>query len=112
MNAAYRTALLRNAARVQRESEEIALPKTPKLPIDPEWETLYIAGGKKDKINKIDIVGLLHQKGQLTKEEIGLIDVRDFASFVAIKASKTTAVLKLLTNETIKKKKLKIARAN
>jgi ATP-independent RNA helicase DbpA len=73
---------------------------------------LYIAGGKKDKINKIDIVGLLHQKGQLIKEEIGLIEVHDYASFVAIKASKTASVLKLLSNETIKKKKLKIAKAN
>ena len=92
--------------------EEITLPQTPKLPPKPDWETLYIAGGKKDKINKIDIVGLLYQKGLLTKEEIGLIDVRDFASFVAIKASKTASVLQLLSNETIKKKKLKIERAN
>lgn len=92
--------------------EEIILPQSLELPSAPEWETLYIAGGKKDKINKTDIVGLLCQKGKLNKEEIGLIDVRDFSSFVAIKASKTASVLKLLTNETIKKKKLKIARAN
>jgi superfamily II DNA/RNA helicase len=91
------------------EPEKITLPQTPKLPSKPDWETLYIAGGKKDKINKIDIVGLLHQKGLLTKDEIGLIHVLDYSSFVAIKASKTSAVLKLLTNETIKKKKLKIA---
>lgn len=45
--------------------------------------------GKKDKINKVDIVGLLHQKGHLSKDEIGLIDVRDFASFVAIKTTKS-----------------------
>jgi ATP-independent RNA helicase DbpA len=92
--------------------QEITLPQTSDLPPKPEWETLYIAGGKKNKINKIDIVGLLHQKGQLTKDEIGLIDVHDYASFVAIKASKVPSVLKLLTNETIKNKKLKIERAN
>jgi ATP-independent RNA helicase DbpA len=94
------------------ETEELMLPSTINLPSKPEWETLYIAGGKKDKINKIDIVGLLHQKGQLTKDEIGLIEVRDFSSYVAIKASKTALVSKLLTNETIKKKKLKIERAS
>ncbi len=30
-------------------SEEMVLPETPKLPPKPDWETLYIAGGKKDK---------------------------------------------------------------
>jgi len=96
---------------ITEETEEIILPQTPTLPSKPEWETLYIAGGKKDKINKIDIVGLLYQKGLLTKEEIGIIDVRDYSSFVAIKASKASSVLKLLSSETIKKKKLKIEKA-
>jgi superfamily II DNA/RNA helicase len=94
------------------ETEEITLPDKLNLPQGPDWETLYIAGGKKDKINKTDIVGLLCQKGQLAKDEIGLIDVRDFASFVAVKASKTALVLQLLANETIKKKRLKIEKAN
>lgn len=93
-------------------TEEITLPKKVNLPTSPDWETLYIAGGKKDKINKTDIVGLLCQKGQLAKEEIGLIDVRDYTSFVAVKASKIASVLKLLASETIKKKKLKIEKAN
>jgi ATP-independent RNA helicase DbpA len=97
---------------ITEPTEDVVLPEITKLPALAEWETLYIAGGKKDKINKIDIVGLLCQKGQLAKEEIGLIDVRDFSSYVAIKASKTSEVLKKLTNETIKKKKLKIARAS
>jgi superfamily II DNA/RNA helicase len=97
---------------ITEKPEEMSLTKKTELPPASEWETLYIAGGKKDKISKTDIVGLLCQKGQLTKEEIGLIDVRDFASFVAIKATKTVLVLKLLTNETIKKKRLKIEKAN
>lgn len=96
-------------AYVTETPEEINLPVTNILPPGPEWETLYIAGGKKDKINKIDIVGLLHQKALLTKEEIGLIEVRDYTSYVAIRNSKVPTVLKLLTNETIKRKKLKIA---
>ncbi len=92
--------------------EELILPEITTLPTLPEWDTIYIAGGKKDKINKVDIVGLLHQKGHLSKDEIGLIEVRDFSSYVAIKASRTDKVLELLSYETIKKKKLKIARAN
>jgi superfamily II DNA/RNA helicase len=91
--------------------EEITLPPDLDLPSFPEWDTLYIGGGKKDKINKVDIVGLLCHKGQLNKDEIGLIEVQDYASFVAVKAEKTDKVLKLLDKESIKKRKFKIARA-
>jgi superfamily II DNA/RNA helicase len=85
------------------------LPSDPELPGFPEWTTLYIAGGKKDKINKVDIVGLLLQKGNLKKDELGLIDVQDFASYVAVKTDKIGETVRLLKDESIKKKKVKIA---
>jgi ATP-independent RNA helicase DbpA len=69
---------------------------------------LFIAAGKKDKINKIDIVGFLGQKGELKKEDIGLIEVKDFFSFVAIKKIKVSETLQLIKNEKIKNKKVKI----
>jgi superfamily II DNA/RNA helicase len=78
------------------------------LPDRPQWMTLFIAAGKKDKVNKVDIVGFLAQKGQLKKEDIGLIDVKDFFSFVAIRRSKATNVLHLIKDEKIKNKKVKI----
>ncbi len=78
------------------------------LPEKPKWSTLFIAAGKKDKVNKIDIVGFLSQKGQLKKEDIGLIEVKDFFSFVAIKKIKVSETLQLIKNEKIKNKKVKI----
>jgi hypothetical protein len=42
------------------------------------------------------------------KEDIGLIEVKDFFSFVAIKKIKVSEVLKLIKNEKIKNKKVKI----
>lgn len=78
------------------------------LPEKPKWSTLFIAAGKKDKVNKIDIVGFLSQKGLLKKEDIGLIEVKDFFSFVAIKKIKVSEVLQLIKNEKIKNKKAKI----
>ena len=78
------------------------------LPEKPKWSTLFIAAGKKDKINKIDIVGFLSQKGELKKEDIGLIEVKDFFSFVAIKKIKVSETLQLIKNEKIKNKKVKI----
>ena len=63
--------------------EEIKLPGTVTLPEKPKWVTLFIAARKKDKVNKVDIVGFLSNRGELKKEDIGLIEVKDFFSFVA-----------------------------
>lgn len=78
------------------------------LPEKPKWTTLFIAAGKKDKVNKIDIVGFLTNKAQLKKEDIGLIDIKDFFSFVAIRKSKVNTVLLLIKEQKIKNKKVKI----
>jgi superfamily II DNA/RNA helicase len=88
--------------------EEIQLPGDSLLPEKPKWATLHISAGKKDKINKIDIVGFLAQKGQLKKEDIGLIEVKDFSSFVAVRRSKASHVLQLVKEQKIKNKKVKI----
>lgn len=87
---------------------EIELPEHATLPEKPKWSTLFIAAGKKDKVNKIDIVGFLGNKGALKKEDIGLIEVKDFFSFVAIRKNKVSQVLQLIKNEKIKNKKVKI----
>ncbi|HXA03099.1 MAG TPA: DEAD/DEAH box helicase [Cytophagaceae bacterium] len=79
-----------------------------KLPPKPKWTTVYIGGGKKDKINKVDIVGLLLQKGGLEKDDVGLIEVHDHASYVAVNRSKATQTVQLLKNEKIKKQNVKI----
>jgi ATP-independent RNA helicase DbpA len=78
------------------------------LPKDSQWQTLYIAAGKKDKVNKIDIVGLLLKKGGLQKDDVGLIEVKDQSSYVAIKRSMVQKVLNSLSAEKIKNKKVKI----
>ena len=89
--------------------EEIELPERIELPEKPKWSTLFIAAGKKDKVNKIDIVGFLSNKGQLKKDDIGLIEVKDFFSFVAVRKLKVGEVLELIKEEKIKNKKVKIA---
>jgi ATP-independent RNA helicase DbpA len=78
------------------------------LPKDSQWQTLYIAAGKKDKINKIDIVGLLLKKGGLQKEDVGLIEVKDQSSYVAVKRNMVNKILAALRDEKIKNKKVKI----
>ncbi|CAM4146582.1 ATP-independent RNA helicase DbpA [Pedobacter westerhofensis] len=78
------------------------------LPKDSQWQTLYIAAGKKDKVNKIDIVGLLLKKGGLQKEDVGLIEVKDQSSYVAVKRNMVNKILAALRDEKIKNKKVKI----
>jgi ATP-independent RNA helicase DbpA len=90
------------------DMEEINLPEQVELPEKPQWSTLFIGAGKKDKVNKVDIVGFLTQKGDLRKEEIGLIDVKDFFAFVAIRKSKMNALLAQIKGEKIKGKKVKM----
>lgn len=84
------------------------LPSKTIIPEKTIWETLYIAAGKKQKISKMDIVGMLLQKGKLQKVDVGLIDVLDHASYVAIKRNKVVQLLKLIEKEPIKKQKVKI----
>ena len=78
------------------------------LPKPPEFQTLYISGGKKNKLNKIDIVGFFSQKGKLEKGDLGLIEVKDFISFAAIKFNKVSDLLKNIRDEKMKGKKYKI----
>ncbi len=88
--------------------DTITLPEEITLPEKPKWTTLFIAAGKKDKVNKIDIVGFLGNKGQLKKEDIGIIEVKDFFSFVAVKKSMVGELLKLIEGEKIKGQRVKI----
>ena len=96
-------------AYIEDSIEQIEVPEKAILPEKPKWTTFFIAAGKKDKVNKVDIVGFLSNKGQLKKEDIGLIEVKDFISFVAVRKSKISHALQLIKDQKIKNKKVKIA---
>ncbi|QZT38351.1 DEAD/DEAH box helicase [Halosquirtibacter xylanolyticus] len=77
----------------------------------PYWDTLYIGAGKKNKINKIDIVGFLCQKGGLEKREIGMIQVKDYRAYVAVPRNKMRALIQTVKRLKIKGKGVIIDRA-
>lgn len=87
---------------IQDVPEMMPLPETTLKPSQPLWVTLYIGKGKKDKLNKIDIVGFLLKVGNLSKEDIGRIDVKDHYAFVAIRRKKLKQTLHLVQGEKIK----------
>ena len=74
----------------------------------PEWSTIYIGKGKKDKLSKMDVVGFMFKKGLVAKEELGMVEVKDYFSYVAVKASRVKEVIRLIQNEKIKNMKTKI----
>ena len=90
------------------QPQHFLLPVLTSAPPKPEWATLYIGKGKKDKLSKMDVVGFMFKKGQLAKEELGMVEVKDYYSFVAIKVNKVKEVLRLVANEKIKNMKTKI----
>ena len=93
---------------INSKPKTLVLPAGLKMPKPAEWVTIYINGGKKDKLNKVDIVGFLSHKGKLEKADLGLIIVKDHNSFVAIKKTKVKTMLTLVQPEKIKGTKYKI----
>lgn len=93
---------------IKPDTAWMEIPDSVQIPEKPQWVTLHIAGGKKNKINKVDIVGFLTQQGELKKEDIGLIEVKDFFSFVAIRKSKMSRTLPLIERQKIKGQRVKI----
>ena len=86
----------------------LSIENSNNLPKPPQYQTVYISGGKKNKLNKIDIVGFFSQKGNLEKSDLGLIEVKDFISFAAVKFNKVQDLLKNIRDEKMKGKKFKI----
>ena len=73
------------------------------------WKTLYISGGRNDKISKGDIAGLFMKQGKLNKDEIGTIEIKQECAFVAIDASKVNRLINILDNTKLKNKKIKVS---
>lgn len=95
-------------AYIKEEVEEVTEIADFKLFEVSKWATIYVAAGKKDKVNKVDLVGLLYKKGNLQKEDLGLIEVFDHMSYASVNRKKIHQVLNLIRNEKIKGKKYKI----
>lgn len=95
-------------AYMDQQMPEVKARPDADLPPKTKWVTLYVAAGKKDKVNKVDIVGFLSKVGKLKKDDIGLIEVKDYSAFVAVSRHKATDALHRISDERLKNKKVKI----
>jgi len=72
------------------------------------WETLFISGGRKDKISKGDIAGLFLKQGGISKEQLGTIELKPDCAFVAIPLTLADDLVDKLNNTRLKKKKVRV----
>lgn len=86
---------------------EVPLEKKP-LPKASEWSTLFISGGRKDKISKGDVAGLFLKQGGLNADELGVIELKTDCAFVSVKTKKIKALLPKVNNTRLKKKKVRV----
>ena len=71
--------------------------------------TLFISGGRKDKISKGDIAGLFMKQGGLKNDELGMIELKQDCAFVSVPVAKSKQLVNQLNNSRLKKKKVRIS---
>lgn len=72
------------------------------------WQTLFISGGRKDKISKGDIAGLFFKQGNINKDQLGIIELKHDCTFVAVPVNVAEDLIKKLNNTKLKKKKVRV----
>jgi len=87
-------------------------PGTPALDADAKMETLYISGGRKDKMRPGDILGALTgEAGGLAGTDVGKIEIHDRFSYVAVAKARAEEAIEKLGAGRIKGKKFKVGLA-
>ena len=71
------------------------------------WVTLHANRGKKHKVNKMDYVGYVLNFDFMEKEDLGLIEVRDLFTYIAVNRKKVPQLLAASKTKKIKNKQAK-----
>ncbi len=96
----------KNDTRIFEDSS--ILKKSNAFEMKPQFVTLVIEGGKKDKLRAGDLLGALTGDDSLKGSSIGKIDIYDRQAYVAIEREKIDEAHKKLSNGKIKNKKFSI----
>lgn len=88
--------------------EELVELEASENKLGTQWKTLYISGGRRDKISKGDVAGLFFKQGKLKKDQLGLIELKQDYAFAAVHSSQVDAVIKLTDQTRLKKKKVRV----
>jgi superfamily II DNA/RNA helicase len=77
-------------------------------PITSTRATLYFNAGKREKISRGDIAGFLIQKGGLTRDEVGRIDISDHSAYAAVPRDKARETVLAVAPFKIKNQRVKV----
>lgn len=83
------------------------LPKST-LPTPVKWETLYITGGRRDKISKGDIAGFFMKQGQIQKDQLGIIEIKQDSTYVGVHANIAQKLIDKTNSTKLKTKKVRV----
>ena len=79
------------------------------LPPPVKWLTLYITGGRRDKISKGDVAGLFLKQGQVQKDQLGVIELQQNCTYAGVHAEVAEMLIEKTNNTKLKKKKVRIS---
>lgn len=100
--------LARYDAELKAHNSKLSTPYRPR----PDWATLYIGRGKKEKLSRGDIAGFLCKKGGVNASDLGRIEVGDHQAYVAVRRSRLKSLLTAVSGEKIKGMKTLIEEAH
>jgi len=86
------------------------LPQLRKNRAEPKYLTLYISGGRKDKVRRGDVLGAIIKEAGVAAEHVGKIDVVDHSTYVAIEREFAHQVVSRLNQGKIKGRRFKVGR--
>ncbi len=91
--------------------EPLNLEKQPKATAFPlvKWKTLYITGGRRDKISKGDVAGLFYKQGKIQRNQLGVIEIKQNCTYVGIHAEVAEMLIRKINNTRLKKKKVRVS---
>ena len=79
-------------------------------PLRPPMATVQILGGRKDKIRRGDVLGALTKDIGLRGDQVGRIDVKEFATYVAVDRALARETAKALNATKVKGRAVKARR--
>jgi ATP-independent RNA helicase DbpA len=104
----HRINTISRATQIEPEWHSLETPTTPPHPLQAPMACLHFLGGRKDKIRPGDILGTLTAGAGLSAEQVGKINVTDFASYAAVLRPLAEATIAKLAQATLKGKPVKV----
>ena len=91
--------------------ENINIEQLQRSPSKPsiKWKTLYITGGRRDKISKGDVAGFFLKQGQIHKDQLGVIEIKQNCAYVGVRAEIAHKLIEKTNNRRLKTKKVRIS---